>query len=189
MGSWKGSRLFYIPFLNNLQAGQASMDCLVHQNKLPGRYVIYSFQEVRNTDKAGVEHRGHHYHVGINEEMKEAILKKVSQLHVLLKTISVSLPGKRSLDKEPTAESSKPKRQKRIKHQTKKPEKGPSPSTLPVSDGNVDPKGNSVSPLWSLPEGKHRRKVPQTHPQLWANLKRRCLQLRNLWLRKWQASW
>ncbi len=49
------------------------MDCLVHQNKLPGRYVIYSFQEVRNTDRAGVEHRGHHYHVGMNEEMKEAV--------------------------------------------------------------------------------------------------------------------
>ncbi len=93
---------FYVPSQDNLPAGQAefstsrndSMDCLVHQNELPGRYVIYSFQEVRNTDRAGVEHHGHHYHVGVNEEMKEVILKKDCQLFICLQTISVSLPGK-----------------------------------------------------------------------------------------------
>ncbi len=71
------------------------MDCLVHQNKLPGMDMIYSFQEVRNTDRVGVEHRGHHYHIGINEEMKEAILKKDSQLHILRKTIC--LPSRKEI--------------------------------------------------------------------------------------------
>ncbi len=43
-------------------------------------------------------------------------------------------------------EPSQPKRRKRAKHQTKKPEKCLSPSTLPVPDGNINPKGNAASP-------------------------------------------
>ncbi len=41
---------FYMLALNNLPAGKAVMDQLVHQNDLPGTYVIHSFQAVRSKD-------------------------------------------------------------------------------------------------------------------------------------------
>ncbi len=82
------------------------MDCLVYQNKLPGRYALYLFQGVRNTDQEGVEHLGYYYHVRVNEEMEKATLNKGCESFI----ISVSLPCNRSLsDKESTAEPPKPK--------------------------------------------------------------------------------
>ncbi len=41
---------FYTPALSSLPAGKAVMDQLIHQNELPGTYVIPSFKEVRSKD-------------------------------------------------------------------------------------------------------------------------------------------
>ena len=67
---------FYTPDFAKLPAGKPVVDQMVHQNDLPGEYVLYSFQKVGSVDRTGADRKGWYYHVGISKEMREAIAQK-----------------------------------------------------------------------------------------------------------------
>ncbi len=61
------------------------MDCLIYQNKLPGEYVLHSFQEVKSK-KSGLrlERRGWYYHIRILKEMNDKIIQFNCKLDLLI---------------------------------------------------------------------------------------------------------